>query len=137
MQRRVASETAHQSYNYLINPSICLQLARLIRTCSQHVKHNTGTRSREGEECQIQKDHKNSVIHSGFDQRLSKFKPRSIESWTKCHRLPVFITGGSQCPRGVIGGGGDCTIQKCELITKRQLMNRTCIQFINATAIGH
>ena len=61
----VVSEPAHQSYNNLINPSICRQLVRLISTC---------------------------------------------------HRLPVFTTGGSRLP----------DIQKCELITKRQLMNRTC-----------
>ena len=33
MQRRVASEPVHQSYNNLINPSICRQLIRLISTC--------------------------------------------------------------------------------------------------------
>ena len=39
---RVVSEPAHQSYNNLINPSICRQLFRLISTCHRLPVFTTG-----------------------------------------------------------------------------------------------
>ena len=39
---RVVSEPAYQSYNNLINPSICRQLVRLISTCHRLPVFTTG-----------------------------------------------------------------------------------------------
>ena len=117
MQRRVTSEPAHQSYNIygsdLINPSICLQLARLISICSDmqyipgeglsiwrftsklfrfrfnrlHIILGPGLVG-----CvRFRKKNKLSFTHEMIREFQSSH-PGVLKLCTKWHRLPVFTT---------------------------------------------